>query len=951
MGCGPPAQDGRCTKNSELEAWRGEGMNYKRTVQKGGGTGPSSRERTPLVVSRQRLEEMLSEVNEDGNPKYIIPDGSYAEFPSNSGKYLLCPDVGSKNNNDDYQYISVTKVPGNCDGALVPACGKTDNKDKLSEGFNLYGANLRKKNLRTKTYYKSDHLRLKEGKTLEELVDGFQIFGFVLIGYHVTYDKERKRFVWRLYRKDGSKELSFLLDPEKITPIREPTGAFRIEFNTGRQKKGKKKSRSKRTTFTIIFHVGLDSFNSERKSEGKKNKIDIFTDDIKAELKKYVVKVNLLKPNIEGLKSNSELTSSKLALPGIVGKLPLNLKAILRFLTIKCKTDTTEWRRIGVGDYHDVSIINCLNLAETENVAAYKTSRGARETLYDKCVDIGLDNCLGLVAVSAGISTVSALKEYINNPRQVFNVRELHPLLEYLWEFNIIITGRYWTESDKAQFKLPYHKNFYYPYKNYGRTIIVYEHCGRPDSCCEYVCELVQFQYGGKRSFVLGNECFQEELRNIWIRSEKSFARTGGDNFKPLRPVKIGDIESENWKVLLGDGELIGLQYDNVDFFPHDFMTPLPFPIGKPSAIQSAKDIERVVRATGGEKLRENEHKIDCKILDIRLEAPVRKVSDTRYKLRVNHRIASVLLGYAMFQYSSASEDLTRDERLDLFIRIEGGPSDTDIYTSKLPPPPEALHEKIVIYEDFGNYDEIVEKLTERIVYYEKKFPLYIQDFSQLRVIPWYYSSVESFSQSSGVIITEWMKLFPLFNGKLYTFPLFNIGTGHGEQTYYLRNPLLTQNEVCLARTFSLRDFSLDNLKTWLDVTGEDLKIVRDIWANFRQHKTLANLLQNDEDIKQELQDKEKRRVAFLSVPTVRDFVSPNNYMNGLNLVKYPDNNRMVAFICDKIEVESEEEESSGEEDSGNESDMESKTEDEFGNPTQREDMNQDTIFGSRTWK
>ena len=77
----------------------------------------------------------------------------------------------------------------------------------------------------------------------------------------------------------------------------------------------------------------------------------------------------------------------------------------------------------------------------------------------------------------------------------------------------------------------------------------------------------------------------------------------------------------------------------------------------------------------------------------------------------------------------------------------------------------------------------------------------------------------------------------PLFDGKLYSFPLFNT------KTYYLRNKKLTDGKVCLARTFNLKTFEsrgFDELKAWLKTMPDMSKAFKAI-AKLGEYETSWN--------------------------------------------------------------------------------------------------------------
>ena len=883
-GCGPPGPDGKCTENSEMEKWRAEGTNYKRTVQAGSG----GRRRTPLVVSGQRLKDILRD--------HELPPGSYAQYPRDEDKYLLCPDIGSDNPASDYRYISMTKVPGNCDGALVPACGNTDNKEKLSEGWNLYGSKLNQKNLRTKTYYQYDFLFLKEGQTFQDLVEGMGQMGIALIGYHLVYNAEESKFKWQLYesscgiskkKKKKKKDTRFLqINPVKIS--NEVRGAFYICTSK------RKKTKNDRQLFSLKVYIGLDSMDNKDVESDITKKIKEYCENAAGE-------VRVSQRSKDQLKTNSELASSKAALPGILGKLPTNLTALLRFLSIKHSDDElTEWRRIGVGDNAKVSVINCLLLAVTGDVSRYKTSYAARESLRRKVREYGIEKCMGLIAVSAGIKSPEDLDQYIKSGN--LNIREIHPLLESLWKMNIIVTGRYWTESNKGQFKLPFHKNFYHPSgrggttKMYKRTIVIYEHCGRPDSCCEYVCELVRFKKAGKSTYTLPED-FGRELRTIWLNSSKSFAvqdRTrDASAFASPRPISLKIEDWSEWKVLLGDGDLIGFQKDGVDFYPLlRFMTPLPLELGASSTVQTKEDIIQVINDCDGTVIKETQHSVKCTIKEVELEAPIRS-ENSMIKLRINKRIGSSLFGYAMFKHS---ENL--DTPLEnLFVKIEDEDPSEKIYTSLLPPPEEAMMgDKIKIFAQFGDFDKIVAKLGRNIQIYQEKYPKDVEKWKTRKVIPGFYTDVIDFTQSAGTVITKWKGLKRLFNGALYTFPLFNT-----ESTYYLKSNRLTKGKVCLARTFNLRDFNFVSLKYWLESVNANevldfMSLVIDKFAN--KAKYLGEFRGPEPmNLAVDLRVRGTEHKREFQIPVVDRYVEPNACLTGLNFVKYPSNGRMVAFL------------------------------------------------------
>ena len=264
-----------------------------------------------------------------------------------------------------------------------------------------------------------------------------------------------------------------------------------------------------------------------------------------------------------------------------------------------------------------------------------------------------------------------------------------------------------------------------------------------------------------------------------------------------------------------------------------------------------------------------------------------------------------------MFKYS---ENL--DTPLaDLFVKIEDEDPPEEIYTSLLPPPDDAMmDDKIKIFAQFGDFDKIVAKLGRNIQIYQEKYPKDVENWKTRKVIPGFYTDVIDFTQSAGTVITGWKGLKRLFNGALYTFPLFNT-----ESTYYLKSNRLTKGKVCIARTFNLRDFNFVSLEDWLKSVNaiKVLAFMSSVITKFANKAKYLGTFRGTEPMNVAFADDENDWEFKFQIPVVDSYVEPNACLAGLNFVEYPSNGRMVAFLyTDYSELVCEDDSSGSESDS-----------------------------------
>jgi len=892
QGCGPVAQDGKCTSNTKLEGWTDPKINYKRTCQ----NAKKGISRTPLVVSQERLVQMIED-------DLYFPEGSYTEFPKNSGKFLVCPNIGTPNKRGEFSYISVTRpTAGKEIYPVVPCCAKTNPSDNLTEGINLFTGNLHKIRLRTQNNIKFSNIKTSYEK-LQKFIANLQDMEFSFIGNVLVYNKDKGEFVIKVTTTKKRKSLNLEFSSNILKDITRPLGAFKINLQ---------KVKGKEITFDLILYVEQDAIIDEKSDEiPTEDKISsnliTIADESGIQLGDYAV-------NQDSLKSNDDLTTSTVAKAGAFGLLPVNIGRLLKLMTIKNRKDYSMWRRMGVGEFSDVSIINCVVVALAQRgIEEYLTSKQARNLFLKKIKRSGGVNCIGLIVNSTGIKTLEDLERYIKTSN--LSPREILPLIEYLWEINIILISRDWNESPDAQFVLPYHKNSYFKYKNYERTIIVYEHSGKKSSQDNNVCELVYHKTElEENTAILSDPLFNKNLLSFWLRSQISFVRNG-ENFSNSRKIKNTEFDPNVWSVIPGDSELIGLRAKSITFFPDNFLPPLPLPVSEMSIYQDSKSIKSVVRNLGGEILAENSANLTCKINSIIMTCPIiDSKEDKIYRVRENQKIARILLGYVLYQFSLLLADGDQED-INVNSVIERSEEDytPGLYSSELPPPFESLSgSKVKIFSQFGDFDQIKNKIEGQLFYWLKFKSKELEDYKKLRTVPNFYNLATDYKQHPDSFISIFKGSaadeeisVPLFDGKLYAFPMFNT------KTYYLRNKKLTDGKVCLARTFNLKAFEsrgFDELKAWLKTMPDMTKAFKAInklgeyetsWAS---KKSIFVLVECESEFEvcydyEEDVDNVYRNVIVLKVDTIANFKKPNMFLHGLNLVKYPNNNRIVAFI------------------------------------------------------
>ena len=794
-GCGPPSPMGKCTINVNSTAWSRD--NYARSCQNHDGVS-----RVPLVVSNLEDFHKGYEVNK------VERSYTYGEFPKESGQYLVCPNATNRKSLN-YPYLSFTPGRKNKEFPLLPCCVMEDSRISPSEGYNRYYANLTHLNLKTNNYIQFSGIKGDAVGLIKQL----QGMGFSLIGYAlVKKDDGEELYLLKQETKRKKGKGKIPLEHEEripldiLSPPEKAFGAFLL-IKDGEE-------------WDLKIFLEQDAFSNEEST----------VKWLSESLNKY--NWTSISKSYHDPKKNADLKSEKVAPYGRRGKLP---NAIERFLSLAMmrygssqEQSTDEWLRIGVGEDPSVSLINCVIAAERSQFEAGKTSQDARNYLWRRVEKYGVDRSISLLCPSMGVMSHKDFRNFIFH--EDIDPLSVHALIQSLFEMNIVMINRDFFESPLPRFVLPYHGSVFVPQRPYGRTIIIYIHAGRDSDrfVSENTCELVI----NSGAVFFGD--FASYVRKAWLNTEESFRKTdlsfqhisnsGGQNLR-----EFGD----DWSQLINDtGEAIGLKYqDRVNFYTKEPLPPIILPISNPSPSQSEMEILTVINEVNGIVKLQNPTVIHSVINGVTFESPIITGDvDQIYKFQVNQRIAKCLKGYALYLFSLAcktKKGILKD--LTKFLMFEKSQEEPpiDLYDDKLPPLPELLSGcNLLIFDSFGDFDEIVNRLKFYISLALDDSEKNVLSYHTLGSIPDYFDSVSAFDSHPGEIVkmldcssikrdrdcralgcvvgrngcTEFEER--LFDGKLYQFPLFNtIQTVPSGSPYYLKNAHVTGNKICLCLT------------------------------------------------------------------------------------------------------------------------------------------------------
>ena len=558
-GCGPPSPSGNCTINVNSTDWSRD--NYARSCQNHDGVS-----RVPLVVSG--LEAFRKGYKVKGEDRSY----TYGEFPKESGQYLVCPNATNLKALN-YPYLSFTPGRKNKEFPLLPCCVMEDSRISPSEGYNRYYANLMQLNLKTNNYIQFSNIK---GNVLD-LIKHMQGMGFSLIGYALVEGEngetlhlleqvvKRKRSKGKIPLKLGEEIPLSTLSPPEVA-----SGAFLLAKN-GEE-------------WNLRIFLGQDSFSDEKET----------IESLSEQLNDY--DWTSISTSYHDPKKNADLKSEKVAPYGRRGKLPNTIERFLSLAMMRYGSSQDqslrEWLRIGVGEDPSVSLINCVVAAERPQFEAGKTSQDARNDLWQRIEEYGVDRSISLLCPSMGVMSHKDFRNFVFHEN--IDPLSVHALIQSLFEMNIVMISRDFFESPLPRFVLPYHGSVFVPQRPYDRTIIIYIHAGRDSDrfVSENTCELVI----NSGAVFVGD--FASYVRKAWLNTEESFRKTqlsfqhisnlGGKNLREF---------GNDWSQLINDtGEAIGLKYqDRVNFYTKESLPPSVLPISNPSPSQSEKEILDVI--------------------------------------------------------------------------------------------------------------------------------------------------------------------------------------------------------------------------------------------------------------------------------------------------------------------------------------------------------------------
>ena len=242
-----------------------------------------------------------------------------------------------------------------------------------------------------------------------------------------------------------------------------------------------------------------------------------------------------------------------------------------------------------------------------------------------------------------------------------------------------------------------------------------------------------------------------------------------------------------------------------------------------------------------------------------------------------NQKIAKCVIGYFNFALSeylnninfsqkvlqeeleSYNEDINQtsfldclyDSLLDIFVEkhVSIDPWETIVNFSEMLPPPRNLYRNGKLYLNIPSItttESGIDTILFRLKLQAKLFMKYnletILTYYNSQSIPGYFNTKEDFTKEPGEIITTPENSFRVKDTRIiYTHLIMN-----QQQDYMWRNKVLTNNKICISRTFDAGDPMVQNkLNTWLDKFSfnevEEMKqIIIEKYVNPKDFKVLS---------------------------------------------------------------------------------------------------------------
>jgi len=742
------------------------------------------------------------------------------EFPKNSGEFLTCPKITKGKKIYDNFYLISNSLSNQKKYPFLPCCGADDRRTQAGALYNKYYGNL-------------ENLDLNNGTRLEIAMENFntksldKILSFAKDKLTVIgFDPINEKFLAAPTIKLTEAQIAQIMNVP-----REPLGAILISNKSG-------------DTIVTIFS-DIDIIKAERDLFTKKNsEYDPLTIGL-GDLIDILGGRNSSKFFIDRLKRNEDLNTQKRATIGRRGKLPQNINRLLNLISLNFDSPS-DWKRKGVTRDSSASFLHILHCLKNDMNISRESSFAVRKSFLEEVKKLGEAKAIALCKQSmTNISNEEILAKLEPNNDDYIDPREFHALAEYVFGMNIILLQRS-VESNNAEFVLPYYNEMYLTTDSvYDKTVLIYEHFGADAEKFLKTphCELVE----GSITREMG-----EYLLRAWLFNIKIFS---GDNL--VLPQNVPSTFIDNgWSQVMNDsGHGIKLIKDGVVIITSN-LPPLPIPI--------VEDIEYNVSITEmNDVLNSNDLVIISQDENYNFSEYSGVVKDTSFTFKIiswnaeksllhkyvqNRKIAKCVKGYFNFAVSKYLNninfsrtvlqekldehehemdqntliDCIYDSLLDSFIEkhISVDFWENIVEFSEILPPPRSLYRNGKLYLNTptitpdGEIDTILFRLklqAKLLMKYDlEKIMGYYKDQS----IPDYFETKEDFHKRPGEIITTPDNSFHVVDSKIiYTHIIMN-----QDLDYMWRNKILTNNKICISRTFDATDSMVEvKINKWLD--------------------------------------------------------------------------------------------------------------------------------------
>jgi hypothetical protein len=791
--CNPVTK--KCSPNISTTKWWAE--NYSRKCQ------PV----IPWVVDKDSVEDLRQ-------LGYHVD-----EFPKNSGEFLTCPKISKGKKTYDNFYLISNSLSNQKKYPFLPCCGADDRRIQAGALYNKYYGNLENLDLNNGTRVEMTLENFKSGM-LDKLLD-FSKDKLTIIGF----DPVTKRFL-------SSKNLKLTEDQvKKILDIpKDPLGAVLISNKGG--------------DIMVTVFAEIDIIRAER---------DLFSKDI-GEFDPLTIGLNQLivilgasnssKFFIDRLKRNEDLNTQKRATIGRSGKLPTNIHRLLNLVSLNFDSPDT-WRRRGVTRDSSASFLHILYCVQNDNEISRNSSFAVRRQFLKDIDNRGRNISLALCKQSmTNFSEVEILKKLDPNNEDYVDPREIHALAQYIFNMNIILLQRS-TDSEDAEFVLPYYNEMYLTSSHiYKKTVVIYEHFGADAEKFFKTphCELVE----GNITEEIG-----EYLLRSWLFNIKTFS--GNDL---ILPIDIPNSFIENgWSQVINDsGHGIKLVKDGISILTSN-LPPLPIPMVEDMEYNpSDGEIEFFLDSNNLVLTSQNDNDIFSEYLGV--------VDGTTFDFKIitwnsdnsllelyirNRKIAKCVVGYFNFALSTYLNnikfstkmlqeklkphehemdqttllDCIYDSLIDSFINkhVSNEFWDNMIEFSEMLPPPRSIYRSGRLYlntpivSNNGKSDVVLFRLKLQAKLLMKYNLDMILDYKDNQSIPEYFQLKEDFTKRPNELITTPGNSFTINDPKIvYTHILMN-----QDKDYMWRNKILTNNKICISRTFDATDpLAQNKINDWL---------------------------------------------------------------------------------------------------------------------------------------